>query len=186
MNIKNSIVKLAENFKLNNQNMGGVDYTDHDNNLKSAVSLRGEIEFFYHHLTLKDKPTLDGVFFMHFIEPPELKRILSGWDVGDNTWNEAYIIFAERNGDVLFCDTTYDACVVYGSIQKRHFIIADSLSSFLDALNSAMDIERDKYNGEVFDEDFNVEATFIDDVKDMLSKKLDEKEVEGFMRFFFG
>ncbi|NUW61706.1 hypothetical protein [Cronobacter muytjensii] len=78
INIKNSIVKLAENFKLNNQSMGVVDYTDHDNNLESTLSLRGEIEFFYHHLTLKDKSTLDGVFFMHFIEPSELKRILSG------------------------------------------------------------------------------------------------------------
>ncbi|NUW61705.1 MULTISPECIES: hypothetical protein [Cronobacter] len=56
----------------------------------------------------------------------------------------------------------------------------------MDRLNSAVDIERDKYNGEVFDEDFNVEASFIGDIKDMLSKKLDEKEAEGFMRFFFG
>lgn len=185
MNIKNSIINLAKSFKLNDQNIGVIDYTDYDNNVKIAVSLRGELDFFYHHLTLKDKPTLDGVFFMHFIEPSELKRVLSGWNTDDNTWNEMYVIFAERNGDVLFCDTTHDACAVYGSIQKRNFIIADSLSSFLDALNSAVDIGRDKYNGEIFDDDFNVETIFIDDVKNMLSKNLDEKQVEGFMRYFF-
>ncbi|EOC1340675.1 hypothetical protein ACI09V_004314 [Cronobacter dublinensis] len=185
MNIKNSIINLARNFKLNDQNMGAIEYTDCNNNVKSTVSLRGELDFFYHHLTLKDKPTLDGVFFMHFIEPSELKNILSGWNTDDNTWSETYVIFAERNGDVLFCDTTYDACTVYGSIQKRNFIIANSLASFLDALNSAIDVERDEYNGEVFDDDFNVEAGFIDDVKNTLSKNLDEKEIEGFMRFFF-
>ncbi|MCF8582545.1 hypothetical protein L2X67_22480, partial [Enterobacter ludwigii] len=69
--------------------------------------------------------------FVQIIEPHEFNRILSGWRVkNDTTWYDEYIFFAERNDDVLFCDAKNIASPVYASIQKRNFIISDSLAVF--------------------------------------------------------
>ena len=84
-----------------------------------------KFDFFYSHLILNDHPTFDGAFIIQIVEPQELNKMLSGWRVqNDTTWRDEYIIFAERNGDVLFCDTQNITSPVYGSIQKRNFIEA--------------------------------------------------------------
>lgn len=83
--------------------MGEIDYTDDENETSFPVNLNGEIRFFYSHLILNDHPTFDGTFFIQIVESQELNEMLSGWRVqNDTTWRDEYIIFAERNGDVLF------------------------------------------------------------------------------------
>ena len=187
MNIKNAVQDLANKFKMNDLNMGEIDYTDDENETSFPVNINGEVDFFYRHLILNDRPTFDGTFYLQIIEPHDLNEILSGWRVqNDTVWRDEYIIFAERNGDVLFCDTQNLTSPVYGSIQKRNFIISASLADCLDAFCSAIEIEQNNYDGDATDDDFNLREDFLEDIDLMLKTKLKDVEVEGFKKFFFG
>ena len=186
MNIKNAVQDFVSKFKMNDLNMGEIDYTDDENETSFPVNLNGEIRFFYSHLILNDHPTFDGTFFIQIVESQELNEMLSGWRVqNDTTWRDEYIIFAERNGDVLFCDTQNITSPVYGSIQKRNFIISNSLADFLDVFCSAIEIEQSKYDGDATDDDFNFREDFLEDIDLMLKNKLKDVEAEGFKQFFF-
>ena len=187
MNIKNAVQDFVIKFKMNDLNMGEIDYTDDENETSFPVNLNGEIRFFYSHLILNDHPTFDGAFFIQIVESQELKEMLSGWRVqNDTAWHDDYVIFAERNGDVLFCDTQNITSPVYGSIQKRNFIISNSLADFLDAFCSAIEIEQSKYDGDATDDDFNFREDFLEDIDLMLKSKLKDVEAEAFKYFFFG
>ncbi|MFH2253485.1 hypothetical protein ABK734_06770 [Enterobacter sp. KE9933] len=112
--------------------------------------------------------------------------MLSGWRVqNDTAWHDDYVIFAERNGDVLFCDIKNITSPVYGSIQKRNFIISSSLADFLDSFCSAIEIEQSKYDGDVTADDFNFREDFLKDIDLMLKNKRKDVEAEGFKQFFF-
>lgn len=187
MKIKNVAQDFVIKFNMNVLNMGEIDYTDDESETSFPVNLNGEIQFFYRHLILNDRPTFDGTFYLQVIESQDLNEILSGWRVkNDTAWHDEYIIFAERNGDVLFCDTRNITSPVYGSIQKRNFIISGSLADFLDVFCSAIEIEQSKYDGDGTDDDFNFREDFLEDVDFMLKSKLKDVEVEGFKQFFFG
>ncbi|MGG7523004.1 hypothetical protein ACQ3G4_16675 [bacterium BS0013] len=187
MHIKNTIQNLVIKFKMNDLNMGDIDYTDDENETSFPVNLNGEIRFFYSHLILNDHPTFAGAFFIQIVESQVLNDMLSGWRVqNDTTWHDEYVIFAERNGDVLFCDTKNITSPVYGSIQKRNFIISNSLADFLDAFCSAIEIEQSKYDGGASDDDFNFKEDFLKDIDLMLKNKLTDVEAESFKHFFFG
>ncbi|HDT5464107.1 TPA: hypothetical protein QHK11_004350, partial [Enterobacter hormaechei subsp. steigerwaltii] len=96
MNIKNAVQDLVNKFKMNELNMGEIDYTDDENETSFPVNLNGEVDFFYRHLILNDSPTFDGTFYLQIIEPQDLNEILSGWRVqNDTAWRDEYIIFAE-------------------------------------------------------------------------------------------
>ncbi|WP_165729955.1 hypothetical protein [Enterobacter hormaechei] len=187
MHIKKAVQDFVIKFNMNELNMGRVDYTDVENETSFPVSLTGEIEFFYRHLILNDSPAFDGTFFLQIIEAQELSEVLSGWRVqNDTTWHDEYITFAERNGDILFCETKNITSPVYGSIQKRNFIISGSLAEFLDVFCSAIEIEQSKYDGDATDDDFNFREDFLEDIDLMLKRKLKDVEVQGFKKFFFG
>ncbi|WP_237759109.1 hypothetical protein, partial [Enterobacter hormaechei] len=180
MNIKNAVQDLVNKFKMNELNMGEIDYTDDENETSFPVNLNGEVDFFYRHLILNDSPTFDGTFYLQIIEPQDLNEILSGWRVqNDTAWRDEYIIFAERNGDVLFCDTQNLTSPVYGSIQKRNFIISGSLADFLNAFCSAIEMEQNNYDGDATDDEFNLREDFLEDIDVMLKTKLKDVEVEG-------
>ena len=186
MNIENAVQDLVNKFKMNELNMGEIDYTDDENETSFPVNLNGEVDFFYRHLILNDSPTFDGTFYLQIIEPQDLNEILSGWRVqNDTAWRDEYIIFAERNGDVLFCDTQNLTSPVYGSIQKRNFIISGSLADFLNAFCSAIEMEQNNYDGDATDDEFNLREDFLEDIDVMLKTKLKDVEVEGFKKFFF-
>lgn len=186
MNLKNAVQDLVNKFKMNELNMGEIDYTDDENETSFPVNLNGEVDFFYRHLILNDSPTFDGTFYLQIIEPQDLNEILSGWRVqNDTAWRDEYIIFAERNGDVLFCDTQNLTSPVYGSIQKRNFIISGSLADFLNAFCSAIEMEQNNYDGDATDDEFNLREDFLEDIDVMLKTKLKDVEVEGFKKFFF-
>ncbi|HHA2246278.1 TPA: hypothetical protein ACOEHG_001113 [Enterobacter ludwigii] len=187
MKIKNAAQDFVIKFNMNDLNMGEIDYTDDESETSFSVNLNGEIQFIYRHLILNDRPTFDGTFYLQVIEPQELNEILSGWRVQNHMiWHDEYIIFAERNGDVLFCDTRNITSPVYGSIQKRNFIISGSLADFLDVFCSAIEIEQSKYDGDGTDDDFNFREDFLEEIDFMLKSKLKDVEAEGFKQFFFG
>ncbi|MEW5050444.1 hypothetical protein AB1Y85_24080, partial [Enterobacter hormaechei] len=75
---------------------------------------------------------------------------------------------------------------VYGSIQKRNFIISGSLADFLNAFCSAIEMEQNNYDGDATDDEFNLREDFLEDIDVMLKTKLKDVEVEGFKKFFFG
>ncbi|MBF1982444.1 hypothetical protein ISX48_25705, partial [Enterobacter hormaechei] len=92
MNIKNAVQDLVNKFKMNELNMGEIDYTDDENETSFPVNLNGEVDFFYRHLILNDSPTFDGTFYLQIIEPQDLNEILSGWRVqNDTAWRDEYI-----------------------------------------------------------------------------------------------
>ncbi|HIH9250376.1 TPA: hypothetical protein ACYU26_001582 [Enterobacter ludwigii] len=187
MYIKNTIQDFVIKFKTNDLNMGEIDFTAEENESSLPVNLNGEIRFFYSHLILNDHPTFYGTFFIQIVESQDLNEILSGWRVqNDTAWHDEYIIFAERNGDVLFCDTRNITSPVYGSIEKRNFIISGSLADFLDVFCSAIEIEQSKYDGDGTDDDFNFREDFLEDIDFMLKGKLKDVEAKGFNQFFFG
>ncbi|MDF3618583.1 hypothetical protein P3S35_24955, partial [Enterobacter hormaechei] len=64
MNIKNAVQDLVNKFKMNELNMGEIDYTDDENETSFPVNLNGEVDFFYRHLILNDSPTFDGTFYL--------------------------------------------------------------------------------------------------------------------------
>jgi hypothetical protein len=141
---------------------------------------------FYSHLILNDHPTFDGTFFIQIVEPQELNEMLSGWRVqNDTTWRDEYIIFAERNGDVLFVIPKI-LHLLFMVVFKKNFIISNSLADFLDAFCSAIEIEQSKYDGDATDDDFNFREDFLEDIDLMLKSKLKDVEAEAFKYFFFG
>lgn len=46
MNIKNAVQDLVNKFKMNELNMGEIDYTDDENETSFPVNLNGEVDFF--------------------------------------------------------------------------------------------------------------------------------------------
>ncbi|HGL6259084.1 TPA: hypothetical protein ACKFZE_000853 [Enterobacter roggenkampii] len=85
MRIKNTIQDFVNKFKMNDLNMGEIDYADDENETSFPVNLNGEIRFFYSHLILNDHPTFDGAFIIQIVEPQELNKMLSGWRVQNDT-----------------------------------------------------------------------------------------------------
>lgn len=45
MNIKNAVQDLVNKFKMNELNMGEIDYTDDENETSFPVNLNGEVDF---------------------------------------------------------------------------------------------------------------------------------------------
>ena len=76
MNIKNAVQDLVNKFKMNELNMGEIDYTDDENETSFPVNLNGEVDFFYRHLILNDSPTFDGAFSLQIIEPQDLNEMI--------------------------------------------------------------------------------------------------------------
>ena len=71
-------------------------------------------------------------------------------------------------------------------IKGAFFCLRSSLSDFLDILSECMKMEEEKYRFNTTDEDEETLSVFIDDVRDILSLNLNDKQREDFIAFFFG
>ncbi|ACX86020.1 hypothetical protein [Pectobacterium parmentieri] len=188
MNIDKSICKLVSFFKLNESNMGRMDYqVEGIPNLRCEIPLNGEILHFYTHTLLEDKPTFHGGAYLQLIEIDELSNILLGWRSSEenDAWNDDFIIFAERNGDVLYCDLSDITSPVYGSIQKRNFQISNSLSEFIEIYTKVLKIEIEDFYCDVTDDDFNFKPEYLLAVENELKKVLSSEFVANYMLFFY-
>lgn len=188
MNIDNALREFVKTFQNSSKSMGVMKYSQEELTKENInPPLNGEILYFYNHVILEDKPTFGGDFFLQFIERDELKSILSGWAVpGDRLgWSDDYIIFSERNGDVLFCDSSDNESPVYGSVQKKNYKLTNSLSDFLIIYSRLINLEEVDFAGNTTDDDFNYKPEYLSKVKEELNNSISSELVDDFMYFFF-
>ena len=187
MFIDNRLRKFAETFQNSNTSSGVMKYSI--TKLKAEkidLPLTGEILYYYDYIILEDKPILGNDLFLRFIERTKLKNILSSWD-NDPEWKDSYIIFADRDGDVLFCDSSDIKSPVYGSVQMKMYKLTDSLSDFLNIYSKLIEVEEIEFGGDVADDDFNHKPEYLLRIEEELNKNLSSKLfVDNFMYFFFG
>ncbi|EOT8834620.1 hypothetical protein ACNENL_003969 [Escherichia fergusonii] len=189
MIIEHSLHKLVDAFQNGSNNSGEVIYSRNEVSIHPITPpLNGEILYFYRHLILRDIPIVGGTCYLIFIESNKLLIALEGWRIpcDTNDWSDNYIIFAERNGDVLFCDLQDINSPVYSSIQKRNRKIADSMGTFLNVYSTIIELESTIFNYNTMDDDFNIIPDFISAVRNELDKKLTGEQKENFIHFFFG
>jgi hypothetical protein len=157
------------------------------------LPLNSDLETYFKLIDFDDKPQIGGFLSMFLFSPNELEDALSGWrwirsksgqTVESPNWNPAWIIIGERNGDVIFVDTSDTK--VLGSIQGENFLVAENLTCFFEALTDAIKVEMEKYRFDVRTEDMEPLPEFEQDVKNLISRKLGDDALPGFMEFFFG
>ena len=187
MFIDNSLRKFAEIFQSSNTSLGVMKYSNTKVKAdKIDLPLTDEILYFYDHMILEDGPSFGGDLHIRVIERNQLKNILDGWN-NNPEWKDSYIIFADRNGDVLLCDSSDIKSPVYGSVQMKMYKLTDSLSDFLDIYSNLIKVEEVEFGGDVADDDFNHKPEYLLRIEEELNKNLSSKLfVDNFMYFFFG
>lgn len=190
--MKNQIIKsFVTQFNSIEQNMGKMSYIEdgftHPNSGFSGIS--GEIKLFYTHVKLEESPTLGGDFFLQFFMLDEIEGAQSGWAGPDDDalqWRQSFILFGDRNGDALVYDSANQKSPVYGSIQKRSFLIADSFLCFLEALLAGVEVEERDFKGDTRDDDMNFKPAFLARVEERVSCVGGGINAKNFIKFFFG
>ncbi|WP_370577535.1 hypothetical protein ABX014_21890 [Snodgrassella alvi] len=187
MFIDDALRKFVEIFQNSNSSSGVMQYSNMKLKAdKIDLPLTGEILYYYDHIILEDKPILGNDLFLRFIERNKLKNILDGWD-NDPEWKDSYIIFADRDGDVLLCDSSDIKSPVYGSVQMKMYKLTDSLSDFWNIYSKLIEVEEIEFGGDVADDDFNHKPEYLLRIEEELNKNLSSKLfVDNFMYFFFG
>lgn len=188
-----SISNFAESFSKSSQSMGTLKRAIPSVMISEDITrgrLTGQAKEFYSGVYMGDMPTLRGDFFFQLFSVAELETAQDGWNsVGseevDLGWKDSYVVFADRNGDALAFDSSCDVSPVYGSIQKRSFLISNSFFGFLDAIVFGVDIEESDFQGDTRLDDMSYKSLFISKVEQKLSSSSKEIDVDGFMRFFF-
>lgn len=189
MHLDKNLSELARLFKLNDSNLGQIAYlAEGIPGFHSKTPLNGEILHFYSHLMLSEKPTFGGGAYLQIFETDELPKILSEWRSPDknNNWSDDFLIFAERNGDVIYCDLSDEKSPVYGSIQKKKLHISSSLNDFIQAYNRTLEIEIKDFSCDVLDEDFNYKSDYLSTIENELKKTLSTDLSANYMKFFYG
>jgi len=193
MPIDEILKKLTHTFDNSENSMGVMKFSEKEQQKnRLSIPLTSQLGYFYSHIILEETPTFGGDFFLQLFEVEKLDEALDGWKViranntEDPNWSKDYIIFAERNGDVLFCYTSVSECPVYGSVQKRNFQIANSLSEFFTVFIEAIRIEEKTFNNETTDDDFNHKPEYLSAIEKKVSESLSQKFTQGFYYFFFG
>ncbi len=135
---------------------------------------------------------LENVFRMDMLAPEDLPNGLSerryitdrAGRVSENPdWSPRWFVIALRDSDAVAVDG--DTGVVDGWIVGSRYRMAGDLGAFFACLAECIGIEVDRFGGEVKDDDFNVIAPFLDEVRRAAAKHLDPEARRGFMHFFF-
>lgn len=171
-------IRLREPFEVQDEHFSGVVLSEYFSRFDSEVTV-----------------CTAGAFHLMWFPLPRLATAQSGWrwirDKSgqvreDASWPKSWIVLADRNGDAIVVDDSSDAGTVYGSIQKRSFQIAGGLPDFLFLLADCVDLEKQQFDYEVMDEDFNYIDAFLQGVESLALKHLGADNSQGFMKFFFG
>ncbi|EGH32871.1 hypothetical protein VT47_25040 [Pseudomonas syringae pv. syringae] len=193
MNMNEEIIKIfADRFNKSEQSTGKIFFRDTPKEIASgslSLTLSGEIKQFYTQLEMEDNPTIGGDFFLQIFMINQLEQAQDGWSGPDDEtlpWMNSFVVFADRNGDALVFDSAQENPSIYGSIQKRSFLIANSMNIFLEALLLAIEVEEDIFDGDTREDDMNFKKTFIERVENSVSRLGSDFNVNGFMKFFLG
>ncbi|MEE5154850.1 hypothetical protein V2J87_26245 [Pseudomonas alliivorans] len=187
----NILKNFAERFNKSEQSTGKIFFRDTPKEIVNgslSLMLSGEVEQFYTQLEMEDNPTIGGDFFLQIFMINQLEKAQDGWSGPDDEtlpWMNSFVVFADRNGDALVFDSAQKNPSIYGSIQKRSFLIASSMNIFLEALLLAIEVEEDAFNGDTREDDMSFKKVFIERVENSVSGLNSGFNVDGFMKFFF-
>lgn len=194
MTLLSSLTNFVDIFQRSPANFGEISISSKPRKFEIDIPLGKTLQEYYSSINFTGKPQVGGRFLLFLFKPEELlgaqygwrwEKTLNGSIVEDTkTWNAFWVVIGDRNGDALFIDTNSER--IYGSIQKINFLIADTLAQFFDILAEGINIEMEKYDFEVLDDDMNLIPNFLKDVQLAASDKLSPEASEGFMKFFFG
>ncbi|SUB88705.1 Uncharacterised protein [Porphyromonas macacae] len=190
MELKEAIEKLHAVFGRNNVDIGKFDIIDRDEPVTT-----NQLDAFYQLTSFEHVLTIGGEFFLNIQPEIKLKEAQEGWYFildkegemakDDLKWNENWVVFANRNDDAIYYDKTDG--YIYGSVDKKiFFCLSSSLSDFFYILSECMEIEEKKYGFNTTDAEEETSSIFIDDIREFLSRKLNDKQREDFIAFFFG
>lgn len=190
------VIRLfCERFSNSTQNSGQLTYleTGVECSFPPGIKLSGELMDFYSHVEMSGSPTIGGDMFLQIFEPRQIGAAQMGWKWIDRAltpnpnWKDEWIIFADRNGDVLFAESS-DAIPnrIWGSVQQTNFVISDSFSDFLKAIIICMDIEEFNFSNDTRNDDMSYKEEVLQAMKSEVGKKVHGIHMDGFMKYFFG
>lgn len=194
MDLKSVCAEFVRTFQRSQKNFGTVEFSASVLPVSADVPLNDELRTYFGHVRFSENIHIGGRFNLFLFSPSDLLSAQSGWrwitsksgEIQEDSvdWKPSWVVIADKDGDAIFVDIYGNE--VFGSIQKRNFLVAKSLGDFLYALTEAVKIEMDKYDFEVLDDDAAPLNEFIHDVRTVVSSKLDADATSGFMKFFFG
>ena len=198
MSLKIALQEFAKTFNNTVGNFGSVRFIYTSEIQYPSTLPAGILLNYYKFLQIERGAMIGNAFLMDLVSVDELMTSLLGWRwkktntiIGDESeenskWKKSWVIIGSRNGDVVFVDTDFSQGSIFGCLPAgAPFVISESLASFYQCLTECMKIERDIFNYETFDEDFNRLKLFLKRVRIIACQHLGEEGTMGFMKFFF-
>ncbi|WP_299941934.1 hypothetical protein [uncultured Microbulbifer sp.] len=190
-----SLQKFANIFGRDGFDIGTIKYQE-KSSIKYPVEIpfSDELLFFYEHLDLSENAIVGGDLFLQINMFSNLVGSQYGWKwvknidgaiVKSSIWQDAWVVIGNKSGDALIVDVSISPNVVYGSILKDRFKIANSLSRFFDVFSDWMECELVDFDMEGCDEDLNLKPDFLERLRFLAEEKLNSDEVDGFFKYFF-
>jgi len=98
-------------------------------------------------------------------------------------WEESWIVIAKWIGDPIIYDTRTKEILtsMHGIGEWNSYVISPNLEKF-DLILSSWCFLYNKYNKQVFDENFEFLSDFIDELNNNLLQIVEQKYVDGFLR----
>ncbi len=104
--------------------------------------------------------------------------------IGDS-WKTSWVVFGKWIGDPIIYNLKNKEILTYmhGVGEWNPYPIAPSLEKFDLALSAWCSLYHDKYNGIIYNDDFEILNEFIADLRYSLLEILDIKYLNGFLKF---
>jgi hypothetical protein len=184
---------FVSTFQRSPENAGKLEIASVPRSVKADLILNTDLNDYFCRLRFEGSPHIGGRLNLFLFSPDELVTAQQGWrwitDKSGNVledsqhWKDSWIVIADKNGDAIFVDTGSDK--VFGSIQKRNFLVGETLAQFYAGLTATMKVEMDKYDFEVLSDNMDPLPEFLQDVRAAVSATSGDEASQGFMKFFF-
>ena len=154
------------------------------------IRLRGSLLEYFSILDTSDAPVVGNFLSIGLCSFSGLMNAQDGWrwifekgkHVRNKSWHDDWVIFADRNGDAIFCDQGTGE--VFGSIQQRNYCVANSLAEFFRLVYIFQWVESTCFDGDCRDDDFNIKDGFFLALRGRLNRYGDDYG-RGFLDFCF-
>jgi hypothetical protein len=184
---------FVSTFQRSPENVGKLEFASPPRSIETDLILNADLNDYFCRLRFEGSPHTGGRLNLFLFSPDELVTAQQGWrwitDKSGNLledtrhWKDSWIVIADKNGDAIFVDTGSDK--VFGSIQKRNFLVGETLAQFYAGLTPTMKVEMDKYDFEVLSDNMDPLPEFLQDVRAAVSATSGDEASQGFMKFFF-
>lgn len=180
-NLKNnlylSLKVFCKTFNKFDANLGTIEYSNHPQliEIPISVNLVDDMQTYFSHVKITDSPMIGGALTISLYSYNELDHAMEGWkwigkagNIRNEKWDNEWVIFGERSGDVFFCDQTSGK--IYGSIQQNNSLVAHSLSQFFQMTYVFQWVETVFFDGDCRDENFGIKPGFFETLKARYAK----------------